>query len=136
MSRSLFARLRSRLGPRCEYCQTSSAITGETITIDHVIPLSRGGTSEEENLCVACRRCNRNKSMHVEAVDSTTGEYVALFNPRMQIWHEHFVWSGDGTQVIGLTSVGRATVEILQMNHQDIVNARRLWVSVGWHPPK
>jgi hypothetical protein len=58
-----------------------------------------------------------------------------LFNPRRQLWREHFVWSGDGTQIIGLTACGRATVLALKMNNDDIVAARRLWVSVGWHPP-
>jgi hypothetical protein len=50
-------------------------------------------------------------------------------------WHEHVAWSGDGTQVIGLTPCGRATVLALKLNNDDMVVARRLWVSVGWHPP-
>lgn len=136
MSRILFARLRQQLGPRCGYCQTSSAITGETNTIDHIIPTALGGTSEEENLCVACRRCNRNKSTHTNAVDPETDKLVPLYNPRTQQWDDHFVWSTDGIQVSGLTPSGCATVVLLQMNHPDIVSARRLWVSVGWHPPE
>jgi len=35
----------------------------------------------------------------------------------------------------GRTAVGRATVTALNMNHPDIVAARRLWIEVGWHPP-
>lgn len=135
MSRLLYARLRCLLGPRCGYCRTSSAITGETNTIDHIIPLARGGSSEEDNLWVACRRCNRDKATQIDAIDPETGQRVPLFNPRTQFWKEHFVWSEDGTLVLGLTPSGRATVIALQMNHPNIVNARRLWVSVGWHPP-
>ena len=41
----------------------------------------------------------------------------------------------DGTQIVGLTDCGRATVETLRMNNPRIVRARRLWASVGWHPP-
>jgi len=85
MSRILFAKLRKQLGPRCGYCQTSSAITGETNTIDHIIPQSFHGTSDEENLCVACRRCNRSKSTHIDAIDPETHERVPLFNPRVQV---------------------------------------------------
>lgn len=135
MSRILFAQLRRQLGPRCNYYHTSSDVTGETNTIDHITPTARGGTSQEENLCVACRRCNRNKGTHVVAIDPQTEKQAPLYNPRLQIWQEHFTWSREGTEVIGLSPPGRATVELLQMNHQDIVNARRLWVSVGWHPP-
>lgn len=52
-------RLRERLvaaGATCFYC--SSAAT----TMDHVIPLSRGGTGHEGNLVPCCRRCNASKS--------------------------------------------------------------------------
>lgn len=136
MVRSLYARLRQKLGPRCEYCQTSIKITGESNTIDHIIPTARGGTSDEGNLCIACRHCNETKSAQIEAIDPETNERVALFNPRKQLWQEHFTWANDGTLIIGQTANGRATIVALQMNHQDIVNARRLWVSVGWHPPK
>jgi hypothetical protein len=62
-------------------------------------------------------------------------EAVALFNPRQQHWSEHFGWSRDGTEIVGLTSCGRATIDALKMNNPRIVRSRRLWVSVGWHPP-
>lgn len=135
MAKSLYSRLRQELGPRCGYCRTSSAITGESHTIEHIVPTARGGSSEEDNLWVSCRRCNGAKGTQVDAVDPETGQRVPLFNPRTQAWKENFSWSGDGVFIVGLTPSGRATVFALQMNHPDIVNARRLWVSVGWHPP-
>jgi hypothetical protein len=39
-------------------------------------------------------------------------------------------------RIVGLTSVGRATVEALKMNNPYIVPARRLWIIAGWHPPR
>ena len=39
------------------------------------------------------------------------------------------------TQISGITSVGRATIEALQMNNEYVVEARRFWVFAGWHPP-
>jgi hypothetical protein len=39
------------------------------------------------------------------------------------------------TEVIGLTSVGRATIKALQMNRPVIVQLRRYWVALGLHPP-
>jgi hypothetical protein len=62
--------------------------------------------------------------------------YVSLYNPRTQSWPEHFAWSGDGILILGLTAIGRATVNALRLNNVDIVAARHLWVSVGWHPPE
>jgi hypothetical protein len=64
-----------------------------------------------------------------------TGEIVPLFNPRQQRWSEHFAWSADGTQITGLTIIGRATVVALQMNNATIIPARRRWAAAGWHPP-
>lgn len=136
MSKALYTRLRQELGLRCGYCRTSSAITGERHTIEHLIPTARGGSSEEENLWISCRRCNGAKGTQVDAIDPESGQRVSLFNPRAQAWKEHFTWSSDGTLIVGLTPNGRATVAALQMNHLDIVKARRLWVSVGWHPPE
>lgn len=40
----------------CAYCGTT-----EDITIDHVIPVSRGGKHVRGNLAPACRRCNSSK---------------------------------------------------------------------------
>jgi hypothetical protein len=42
----------------------------------------------------------------------------------------------DGSKIVGLTPVGRATAIALNLNHPLIVEARRLWSAVGWHPPK
>jgi len=47
--------------PWCTYCG-SPATEGNPLTIDHIIPLTRGGTNARENLTVACYRCNRTKS--------------------------------------------------------------------------
>lgn len=65
----------------------------------------------------------------------TVEHLVPLFNPRTQVWHNHFVWSDDKTHIIGITRQGRATVVALKLNNQDIVAARSLWVQAGWHPP-
>ena len=74
--------------------------------------------------------------MLTEAVDPETGISVPLFNPRTQIWAEHFSWSEDGTSIIGQTPTGRATIVALSLNRELRVRARALWVEVGWHPPE
>jgi hypothetical protein len=60
---------------------------------------------------------------------------VALFNPRTQAWSEHCTWSENGTEIIGRTPHGRATVEALKLNNTHLTAARRRWVVAGWHPP-
>lgn len=104
--------------------------------MDHIEPESLGGVSKEYNLAAACAICNNRKSNVQTVVDPLTNEVVPLFNPRTQIWREHFKWSEDGTRLIGLTSIGRATVEKLQINREITVRERKRWVEVGWHPPK
>lgn len=103
--------------------------------IEHIVPLSAGGETEEGNLCLACPRCNRYKGMRVEAIDHETGLTSPFFNPREDGWSEHFAWSADGLYIMGLTSIGRATIDALQMNNPFLLRARQLWIASGWHPP-
>ena len=84
---------------------------------------------------MVCTRCNQFKGSKTHAVDPQTGEAVPLFNPRAQVWAEHFVWGGDETEITGRTACGRATVKALRLNRELAVLARRRWVSVGWHSP-
>ncbi len=110
---------------RCRYCQRRETLSGIPMTFDHIHPLSKGGVTSFENVCLACRACNEFKGDCVTAQDLFIQEIVPLFNPRTQKWHDHFSWGDDGTRVEGKTSVGRVTVFTLQMNNQVIVTARR-----------
>jgi 5-methylcytosine-specific restriction endonuclease McrA len=56
-----------RDGCECAYCGNKT----ERVHIDHVFPLSRGGSSELENLVVACGPCNISKK------DKTPSEWGA-----------------------------------------------------------
>ena len=120
----------------CAYCQTSESNTGQPLTVDHIIPQAQGGQTVFENLCLACRRCNEFKGDTVQAQDPLTGEMVLLFHPRQQDWQNHFQWDETGTRVVGSTVTGRVTIVALNMNNPLIVDVRRRWVSVGWHPPQ
>lgn len=119
----------------CCYCLTTEANSGIAMTYDHIQPVSKGGETSFDNVCLACRSCNEFKSNSIEATDPLTGESFTLFNPRKQKWSDHFAWSIDGTRVEGKTAIGRATVVGLRMNNTVIVAARKRWVISGWHPP-
>jgi hypothetical protein len=120
---------------RCGYCQTQELVIGMPLEIEHIIPEALGGSSEIENLWLACPRCNRYKGVQTHGVDVETGKRVPLFNPRREPWAEHFSWEQGGRIIRGLTPVGRATIVALQMNNPFIVRARHLWVTAGVHPP-
>jgi hypothetical protein len=109
---------------------------GMPMTLDHIIPQAAGGPSTEDNLWLACRRCNEFKGTQTQTSDPETDQQVNLFNPRVQKWTEHFRWSEAGTEILGKTPCGRATIAALQMNNSEIIVTRRLWVSAGWWPPQ
>lgn len=123
-----------RAGHRCEYCQSQEAILGMPFEIEHILPQSAGGGTEENNLCLACPRCNRYKGTQVEGADVESEATVPLYHPRQHVWDEHFSWTLDGLRIIGLTPVGRATIEALRMNNSFVVRSRHRWVASGWHP--
>jgi 5-methylcytosine-specific restriction endonuclease McrA len=44
---------------RCQYCGAKG--NQFELTLDHIIPRSRGGRTEADNLCAACKSCNQRK---------------------------------------------------------------------------
>jgi len=107
------------------------------LEIEHILPRAKGGTDEESNLWLSSPLCNRYKADWTVARDPETGEVTALFNPRLQLWSEHFRWSADGLRIIGQTPVGRATVAALHLaDDPDALLVRAFWVLAGWHPPR
>ena len=55
-------------------------------------------------------------------MDPETLRVVSLFHPREHAWNEHFTTQGGRIQ--GVTAVGRATVELLDMNNDERVEMR------------
>ena len=101
--------------------------------VEHIDP--RGG-DDVDNLCLSCSSCNLIKTTATSARDPATSELVALFNPRNQIWHDHFEWIEGGLHLLGKTAIGRATIERLKMNQPRLVRAQGNWIAAGNHPPK
>jgi HNH endonuclease len=130
-------RVREAARHRCGYCLSPQNLVMARLEIEHIIPLAKGGTDDEENLWLACPICNGHKSDKTEVVDSESGTMFALFNPRTQVWSEHFSWTDDGLRVVGKTPVGRVTVDALHLDSDpDAIAVRSYWVLAGWHPPQ
>jgi hypothetical protein len=141
ISKSLYEVVRQRARFRCEYCHYIELLSSAPLSIDHIQPQSFGGTDDPDNLALACRRCNERRYNFTTGIDPETESEVPLFNPRQQQWSEHFIWSADALQIVGKTSIGRATCHRLDLNDERreepfIQKARQLWVLGRLHPPK
>jgi len=132
--------VRQRAKFLCEYCHSSEEASAALFPVDHIIPQSLKGSDDPDNLALACQRCNGYRYNFTTGIDPDTGQMLPLFNPRQQKWSDHFIWSADGLKIIGISSVGRATSNRLDLNDErhnegSIVKARRLWLKGGWHSP-
>lgn len=116
----------------CEYCLIHVNYTTLVHEIDHIIAEKHGGATTLGNLAYACAQCNRNKGSDIASVDPETNQPQFIYNPREQIWEEHFQL--DGPLIIALTSVGRASLRLLQLNQVDRLLLRKELISIGRYP--
>jgi len=133
MSESLERRVRQRAKNRCEYFKIPAYISEFTFPLDHIIAQQHGGETTYENLALSCLHDNFHKGPNIAGLDPETGKLTRLFNPRRQRWIAHFAW--DGPMLVGKTAIGRTTLYVLQMNHPDRVEVRRLLIAAGRFPP-
>jgi hypothetical protein len=122
--------IRRRAGDVCEYCrlpQASSRII--RFHVEHIIARQHGGKSEPENLALACSCCNFHKGPNIAGLDPESNQLVPLFHPRRHRWPDHFAWRG--TVIVGLTPIGRATVELLAMNQWGRMELRENLQALG-----
>lgn len=52
----------------CAYCHSAESLMGVTFEIEHILPISAGGVTEFDNLCLSCPTCNRHKSNRLVAM--------------------------------------------------------------------
>jgi hypothetical protein len=136
LPKTLDKEIRTEARNRCGYCLGEQKYILAWLEIEHIYPRAKGGTSEKENLWLACPFCNAFKSSQTHSTDPKTKRKVSLFNPRTQIWKNHFEFGSDKVTIIGKTMCGRATVKALKLNNELAFETRKHWVSVGWYPPR
>jgi hypothetical protein len=115
--------IEERANRLCEYCLLPADITFFPHEIDHVIAEKHGGETNADNLAFTCWRCNRHKGSDLGSFDPDTGAFSFLFNPRTQQWDEHFKF--EELQIVGLTSEGRTTARLLQLNSNERLAERQ-----------
>jgi HNH endonuclease len=132
MSESLESRVRQRAKNRCEYCKIPTYLSDFTFPLNHIISQQHRGETTYENLALSCMHDNFHKGPNIAGLDPRTGRLTRLFNPRRQRWNSHFAW--DGPMLAGKTAIGRTTLYVLNMNHPDRVEVRRLLIAAARFP--
>ena len=132
MDAALERQVRARATGLCEYCHLLESASLLRHVVDHVIARQHGGADTLSNLALCCSRCNLYKGPNIAGLDPETGALTPLFNPRSDVWQEHFRWLGP--VLTGLTSVGRTTIRVLAINHPSRVAVRRMFIAVGQLP--
>lgn len=117
----------------CEYCLVHQDYAISPHHVDHIRAVRHGGVTAAWNLALACVECNLHKGTDFATFDEITGQIVFLYNPRQHQWQEHF--SIEEGRIVGLTSIGLATVSLLQMNLRDRVARRQAMIALGVYPP-
>jgi hypothetical protein len=84
------------------------------------------------NLAFACLRCNGWKGTDIAGLDAVTGRLVPFFDPRRQIWLDHF--RIDGLFIDPLTPEARVTVRLLRLNIAERIVERRMLRAIGRFP--
>ncbi len=116
----------------CEYCLLDQGAIFLSFEIDHIVAEKYGGATVSENLCWSCPDCNRFKGTDVGSFDQETGILMPLFNPRTQRWETHFRL--DGVVIEPLTSVGRVTVRLRQINNLERIHDREIYTKIDHYP--
>ncbi len=134
VGRELRRQVLQRAGNRCEYCQIPAELEHAPFQVDHIRAQKHRGPTNLDNLAWTCFPCNNHKSSNPAGFDPTTDEMQRLFNPRTDVWTEHFQW--DGPFLIGKTPIGRTTIEVLEVNLADRIAYRRELLKEGLYPSR
>ncbi len=81
-----------------------------------------------DNLALACPDCNLRKGPNLTGIDPETREVTRLFDPRRDAWFDHFRY--EGYNIVGVTSIGRTTATLLEMNDPERWRVRELIANI------
>jgi hypothetical protein len=130
MDETLRAHVRERAARQCEYCRFPEVHAFLPFQLDHIIAEKHHGPTVASNLAWTCYYCNSYKGPNLAGWHPESDAVVRLYHPRRDRWHEHFRW--DRPYLIGKTIIGVVTIDVLNMNHSDVVAVRRLLLQLGY----
>jgi hypothetical protein len=128
--RSLRSTVYERDAGQCQYCHLRQVGQAALFHVDHIVPRSKSGATVIENLALQCPHCSLRKSSKTHGIDPHGGDETLLFHPLRHVWTEHFRLETDGS-IVGVSPIGRTTVEALQMNAPIVRTARAIQVAIG-----
>ncbi|MFP6664562.1 MAG: NUDIX domain-containing protein [Deltaproteobacteria bacterium] len=99
---------RKKASGRCHYC----GVTGraDAITMDHIVPVIRGGTSTKGNVVACCKACNSEKKHRLGFEWVPKGPELRAIEARMKAWQPTPI-EGDPQR--------RAAVALILAPHED-----------------
>lgn len=133
VSKKVRIKVKERAFQSCEYCRVPELFSFLGFEIDHIISKKHGGSNELMNLAWSCAFCNNSKGSDLGTVLLPSTEIVRFYNPRKDIWDNHFEFSGP--MIIPKTNIGAATVKIFQFNDVNRIIERELCISSGINLP-
>src|SRR5256886_10381318 len=95
----------------CEYCLIAEEDAYFTFQVEHIISRKHGGSSDIDNLALACVFCNRHKGTDIGTIVPGRTELVRLYHPRNDRWQDHFHL--NGLVIEAGSEIGEATIRIL-----------------------
>lgn len=104
-------------------------------TLSTFTSAAKGGETSPANLALACFGCNSVKGTETTAIDPLTQTAVPLYHPRQDRWADHFRWSSNCTELIGISAIGRATISLLDLNRPGLRRLRQVLYAANEHPP-
>lgn len=138
MSRYISQETRHRVAERahfsCEYCLVHDDDSYLSFQIDHIISIKHGGGDHLDNLAYSCVSCNRAKGSDIGSVLLPDREFIRLFNPRTDIWENHFKILV--TEIIPLSTIGKVTIKILDLNNDLRIVEREALIEIGRFPAR
>jgi hypothetical protein len=129
MDAALQRLVRDRAGSRCEYCRLPQIGSRASFEIDHITARKHHGRTVAGNLALSCVYCNAFKGPNLSGLDPATGKLTRLYHPRRHKWVYHFRF--QGSTLIGRTAIGRTTIDVLHMNHPEIIALRGILMAGG-----
>lgn len=130
VSKNIRQFVKERASFRCEYCRIFERYSFLSFHIEHIVSLKHGGQNALENLALSCSICNFNKGSDVATFITSITNPIRFFNPRNDIWEEHFEIQVSGI-ILPKTDIGEATIKVLDLNHPDSVTERELMLLKG-----
>lgn len=121
----------SRAENICEYCLIHEDDTFFGCHVDHVISEKHGGLTLADNLAFACSVCNLRKGSDIASL-TRAGILTRLYNPRTDIWSQHFALTD--ADIEPLTEIGEVTASLLQFNISERVLERQELIETQRYP--